>query len=732
MIFGMKGILIGLLLFSGSLSAQIDSSSVFKASVTEIMQLKVDENVTKIYSATKTEQEIAQAPNLVSIFSRKQIQQYGLISFNDILFRQAGTSVSQDYDRTTVSMRGTFESWNSNHWLMLVDGVPFNANTYGSAYTWEVTPLLFTKSVEVLRGAGSALYGANAMNGVIGINTLQIDDLQGNAEARFRIGTQGAQIYDAMVGAENNKMSMIIAFNHYQNKGTPYESYDASGRTNPDRTLKKFNTNNAVESNYFFGKLQFKGKLSGLSLQYHEQQWDFGTGLGWAFNIPDQPEHLEDFRRAVAVSYRSKPNKKFAWEAIARYQRSGWTWNMRLALDSSVFLGSVYPNGINEYVKTYVDDVFTRLQGSWEFNKAGKLLAGFENTLFYYGGDQGHQANIDLNNTFLPNPNNRMTAADGFFEYAQNHWVLSQGLYAQYISPDFFDKLSLTAGIRFDNQSFDYTDVKDADIIKNKSFSKFSPRLSLVYAATPNFHLKFIAGRAFRLPSYAELLSANTFAVASNINELRPETVTTYEWAFDWKIKNNLTWRANLFYTDFENLIAYSNSNNALATNVYTSQSGGFETEADWKINKFSGFFNYTYSKLFSEIVLDKTVSQTEVLAWVPAHTAKAGIVYQANKWYSSLSLIYQSQVNRRSSDRLPALLYSGQTIDTQNYRPYNVPAWFTANWRLAYTPSKNWEVSLQINHLLDTPRPLIKTSSYPFDYQMAKQMILLDIRLNY
>ncbi len=708
------------------------NDTLFKSKVSELLKLKPLVMATKIYSATKTEQEIGQAPNLVAVFSRKQIQQYGLLSFNDVLFRQVGTSVSQDFDRTTVSMRGTFESWNSNHWLMLIDGVPFNGNTYGSAFTSEVTPLLFTQSVEILRGAGSALYGGGAMHGVIGINTVEVEDMKGNSEGRARIGNSGAQIYDAMVGVENSHLSIILAFNHYQNAGNNYFSYDASGRTNPDGTLQKFKTNHALSSNYFFSKIQFKGKLSGLSLQYHEQAWNFGTGVGWTINMPDQAENMTDFRRIFAISYKKDLNKNISLETVARYQRHGWSWNMRLAPDSVYFGNTLYPFGISEYVKTHVDDVFTRLQINWSLNNYGKLLLGTENTFYYYGGDEGHQANIDLNNTFAPNPNNQLTAINGYFAYAQNRLVLSKGFFAQYISPQWFSKLRLTAGVRFDDQTFDYTDIWDNGQVKSKFYRKFTPRLSLVYTLKPNFYLKAIAGRAFRLPSYAEVFSANSFAVASNINELQPETVTTYEMAFDWKIKQIATWRANVFYTDFANIVAYSGSNNVLATNVYSQCTGGFETELEWNKGKFSGFLNYHYTRLFSEEVLDKTVSTEDNLTWIPAQTAKSGIIFQAKKWYSSLSLIYQGEVKRRSSDKKTTILYSGKSVETQKYRPENVPAWFSANYRIAYNPIPNIEIGLQINHLLNDTRYLLKYLSFPFDYQMPQRLILFEAKFNY
>ena len=73
--------------------------------------------------------------------------------------------------------------------LVLVDGVPYNDNLYGTAYTSEVTPLVFAKSIELIRGPVSALYGANAMNGAIGINTVSPSDFRQNGMAQIRLGS---------------------------------------------------------------------------------------------------------------------------------------------------------------------------------------------------------------------------------------------------------------------------------------------------------------------------------------------------------------------------------------------------------------------------------------------------------------------------------------------------------------------------------------------------------------
>ncbi|MCP4138190.1 MAG: Plug domain-containing protein [bacterium] len=112
-----------------------------------------------VSAASKIEQTAAEAPSIISIISAKQFKTFGWKSINDALYHMPGFTYSQDYDRRTVSSRGIFEGWNNNHYMMLVDGVQFNDNAYGSAYTWEITPVNMIKTMEVVRGRGRRCMG---------------------------------------------------------------------------------------------------------------------------------------------------------------------------------------------------------------------------------------------------------------------------------------------------------------------------------------------------------------------------------------------------------------------------------------------------------------------------------------------------------------------------------------------------------------------------------------------
>lgn len=230
-----------------------------KKPVTDIEAFSLEEllNV-QVISASKISQKMSEAPSVISLITEEQIRSYGWQSINDILFTQPGFFPSQDYDRITVGSRGLFEGWNNNHLLLLIDGVPMNDNLYGSAYTSEITPLCFIKSIEIIRGPGSALYGSNATNGVISINTLSSQQLQKKTLAQFRLGDNNTQIVDWVGGGDTDYFNYLLAINVVRTNGNGYDSYDGSFRTDENGALKKFKTRDDRTSTYLLEKSRGK------------------------------------------------------------------------------------------------------------------------------------------------------------------------------------------------------------------------------------------------------------------------------------------------------------------------------------------------------------------------------------------------------------------------------------------------------------------------------------------
>lgn len=666
-----------------------------------------------ITSASKFEQQIKDAPSPVSVVTRKQIIRYGWLSGNEVMYRLPGFSVSQDYERQTISSRGNYEGWNHNHILMLIDGVPVNDNLHSTAVTWEATPLTFVRSLEVVRGPGSALYGSSATNGIIEYKTIDAKDLDGKAEIRFRAGGMGTYIADVLLGHETESLSLVSAFNYYETEGDTYESYDGS-------ELRKFPITSPRSSFYLFNKISGQGKLAGFSLQHHEQSWQYSTGHGWLFFVPDRGEHLQDSRRMLMLRYKT-PNrfKPLQHEYLVRYQRFSTDLDVRLFPNDTFF----FPWGLSERLHTHATDLFTRAQWSYTLKDKSILLGGTESTVFLYNGDDVHTANAQLGTDYSPTPDNEMIEVGDFMAWIRSNPVFNTGVFVQYTSAKLWNRLEATLGLRYDHTFFRLNAI---DVNSNREdpmdFNKLSPRFSLVYTASPRLTLKAIGGRAFRAPVPTELFASNTVLGASNPRQLRPEVITTYEFAADLNINRFLTWRLNLFNTQFDDQIAFSVSNFNLSTNLYKQRNVGIENEFLFEKGPWEAFLNHSYAQRWDEEIIDPTIAPSkDKLTWIPNHTGNAGITYNHVKYYFTLQSHHQGRVRRRSSD---------QSEKANAFRGEDVKSWTTVDAKVAYKPWEGVEIGITGTNLFNEKGKLLKNNLYIFDYQIPGRRILVDLRL--
>lgn len=696
------------LLVSGMALAQAPEPKPDIAKEVEILADLLTLLNTPITTASKRSERAIEAPSVVSVVTRDQIQAYGWTSINDALYSLPGFGPSQDYDRRTVSSRGLFEGWNNNHILLLVDGIPYNDNLYGSAYTWEITPAFLIKTLEVVRGPGSALYGSNSTNSATQVKTISASDLPGGGEAQMRYGGHGERIWDFAVGHTGDLISAVVAFNTYRTSGNTYLDYDVSDRKVPGGALAQNMVNDQRDSQYGWAKLEGQGALAGWTMQYHHQAWNTKTGHGWIFQIPDQVEQLQEKRQIVSLAYSGKLGADWTQEYMVTHQRHDIFWNLRFFPDNPN--NTSLPNGMNEVLDTSARTWFGRAQWSLNLPSESNLLFGAEGSQFLYSGDRSHYSiNYDLNN-YVPATGN--VKAGPWLQYILDKPVLNMGYFAQYSSGKLFgDMFKLVLGARFDKMSFDYyPNLTDPSTTSSKSYTHTSPRAALIVTPTKNLAVKIMYGNAFRAPAPSELAGANTYTLGSNIEGLKPESLTTLEVAVDWIITSNLNWRTNIYRTKFKDQIAYSGSSN-LSTNIYTLTTQGLETELLYGFAGWKGFANYSYAKRANEeIIPGNSINPSSDLTWEPAHRLKAGVIFNLGDFSGGVTAVYQGRVERRSSDF---------AIATYNpYRPNHLGGWVSADAKLTYTISHASSVSVYANNLLDKQFHLVRVNASPFDYQ--------------
>ena len=134
-----------------------------------------------VVSASKTPEKLMDTPAAVYVLSNEDIKRSGATSIPEALRIVPGVQVSQiDAHSWAISIRG-FSGALANKLLVLMDGREVYDPLFAGVY-WDIqdTMLEDVERIEVIRGPGSTLWGANAVDGVINIITKKAQDTQGN------------------------------------------------------------------------------------------------------------------------------------------------------------------------------------------------------------------------------------------------------------------------------------------------------------------------------------------------------------------------------------------------------------------------------------------------------------------------------------------------------------------------------------------------------------------------
>src|SRR5881394_2688458 len=134
----------------------------------------------KVTSVSKREQKLADAPAAIYAITQEDIRRSGARSIPEALRMAPGLEVARiDENKWAITSRG-FNGRFANKLLVLIDGRSVYTPLFSGVY-WNVQDTLLedVDRIEVIRGPGAALWGANAVNGVINITTKSAKETQG-------------------------------------------------------------------------------------------------------------------------------------------------------------------------------------------------------------------------------------------------------------------------------------------------------------------------------------------------------------------------------------------------------------------------------------------------------------------------------------------------------------------------------------------------------------------------
>lgn len=459
-----------------------------------------------VVTANRRVQEVQDVPISISIVNSDEIMEQAGSSMIGVLGYVPGVEVNKD----NVSIRGSsgFSFGVGSRALLMVDGLPMVTADDGSM-NFDIVPAFAVNQIEIIKGAGSALYGTGALGGIINILTREPQE-KSAFQVRLNSGFYTKPRFKQWEYSEtlNKSYSADIAYETKLKDISMLFSVNALR----DESWRKYDDENRLN---VFGKIAYnisnRSKLN-LLLNYqtsNSADWVYWNSLDSATRPPtstDLNQRILSDKSSAAINYNYIiNNNNFIIVRSSAFYKQFW---LNLDESSPEYRSSnsfSFDNDI-QYNSIITDKVILTSGISYVFNNV---------TSRTYGDHKQSIASV----------------------YAQ----------AEYTP---IKQLIITAGCRGDLESAD-------ELEDNKSLS---PKLGISYKIAENFALRASSGFGFRAPSVAERFASinfQGFQVIPNYS-LVPEKSISYEAGFNWKILSAffpIEFDVSVFQNDMRDLI---------------------------------------------------------------------------------------------------------------------------------------------------------------------------------
>ncbi|MFZ6743148.1 TonB-dependent receptor plug domain-containing protein [Undibacterium sp. JH2W] len=668
-----------------------------------------DEDLALVYGdksmvsiATGKAQSLRRAPAVASVITAEDIRSQGFTDIDQVLETIPGMHVSRAailYFPAYI-MRGIGGGGVTNpHMLVLQNGIPMT-----TAYTgdkgqalWHAISVENISRIEVIRGPGSALYGADAFSGVINIITKTADEIPGTFVGA---GLGSFRTRDAWVlhgglwgpfkvaaylraGATDGQKELLTADAQTRNDklfGTHASLAPGSVHTGV----------NPVDANLDVSLDNWRWRSSLL------RRTDLQTGAGVSSAL--------DFGGG-STTERLTSDLSWVDTAFAKDWTLGSTLGFMYYTEKSSL--QLLPPGLKLPTGVFPDGMIGG-PSRWERQFRLSAFAG-------YSGWSDHQLRIGLGHddvylyrsqtikNFLLSPAGIPIPTGPVMDYSQiQPHILPTRRQNDYLylqdEWNFAKDWTMTAGVRHDR----YSDLGGTT----------NPRLALVWDARHDLTAKFLYGRAFRAPAFNESNGLNP--VANGNPNLKPERIATTELALSWQANQDILLNLNVFRYNMQDIIrAVANPTPGTGATFFNTgnQNGrGLEAELQWTLNKDLKFLaNYSYQRSVDE------ATQTDA-GYAPHHH-----VYARADWQFQSGWAFSPQVNwvadrrRAAGDTRPPIAdYTSVDISLRSQRERG-----------------KWEWSASIRNLFnaDIREPSIAPGlAIPNDLPMAPRSIYLQV----
>lgn len=547
-----------------------------------------------VVSASKKMESVADAPAAIYVVTNEDIQRSGVTTIPDALRMVPGMVVARsDSNSWAISIRG-FNSTLANKLLVLIDGRTVYNPVFGGVL-WEAHDLVLEdiERIEVIRGPGGTLWGANAVNGVINIITKHTRDTTGSLASAI-YGNEEEGTLSVRQGGEMGNDGFYRVY-------TKVFQRDASQKPTGEDTYD-----------------EWEGFRTGFRADWS----DAFTLQGDAYRVNTQ--QLRPHFSLVAP-FAPIEQQTIVYEGINLLGR----WTDKRDNDSQLSIQSYIDWAKRDEPFNFIDDRLTYdLEAQYNLAplESHEIItgAGFR----YLTDDEQGDNNVSFS---PPKRHNSLYSA-----FAQDKITL------------FPDSWFLTLGSKFEHNEFSGTEIQPNIRLQwhpNEKQTLWAAVSEAVRTPTP-----------IEEDLTSTLATANGVRAAFVPNDhFKSEELTAYELGYRNQITPTFSIDLATFYNDYENLTTTSVQelifvNNGIDpphflipvmfTNNMKGKTTGFESAMNWNINEDLKFaVNYTYLHMALDAI-DPTHEGAEKI--FPRHQASIKIFWNINdRWTLDTSSTY-------------------------------------------------------------------------------------------
>ncbi len=608
-------------------------------SLEELMALQVS-------IATGTPKPLSQAPSVASVITAEELEAMGVQDIDEALELVPGLHVSHGtfLYASRYFIRGITANQNP-HTLVMINGIPQTSLFTGDRVEQVVGragfPVKMVERIEIVRGPGSAVYGADAFAGVINIITKAPEDLEGG-EASLGYGSFDSGYSFVRQAMDAGPVQGVVSITYDQSNGD-----DPTIEADQQSSLDAFLGTNASlapgPANLGYRQLDVRTDLLWQQLRlrvaYRQDQVETAQGINETL---DPDGRFEQRRGTMDLTWQQDDfHPDWGLKAQVSYLYNDFR-NPTLtqlfppgADFSPVGGGGPFPNGVLQAPELSEENMRLELISQYRGWQDHSLRLGAG----YFWGDifeTTDATNYTFSPTGFPVPASLEDVSDtdrAFLPEGQrtSRFVFIQDEWA------FAPRWELTAGVRYDH----YSDFGDT----------VNPRLALVWTTTPWLTTKLLYGEAFRAPAFFELYVRNN-PVALGNPELEPETIKSAELALTLTPMEDWSLDFNLYQYRIKSLIDFvaDPGGTFTAQNIGKVRGLGAETELRYQLApSLQLMANYSYQRTRDQdgnpLGLTPNADASLRLNWQPS-----------GDWQVTPSVVWLGSSKRAAGDSRPEL----------------------------------------------------------------------------